>query len=275
MPPENGGRTLESSDVMSKRTMLLGVAGLLSAAALFAVAVLLFGHFGETEGKILGTTAVLAAYGVLALPATILLEQGRGRKLALALAACAALTGALVITSIWWEDGIPNALGRLTINLTILTLAGAQTAALVARARDSDPGSVRRLFRVSLALAAVIVGLVTIMVWARIESAPFGRLLGSFVILDLLTVALQPIFARARPVTPSFRLLVTLAGGELVPLTIEAPDLAAATAKAIRSLQHEGHAIALIQVGDGALQPPGNGDGAQTVLSGSTSASGV
>ena len=42
-----------------KRIMLLAVAGLLSASALLAIGILLVGHFGKTEGRILATTALL------------------------------------------------------------------------------------------------------------------------------------------------------------------------------------------------------------------------
>ena len=87
---------------MSRRAVLLGVAGLLSAAALFAIVILLVGHFGRTEGRILGTTGVLAAFGVVVLPATVLLEQGRARRLAAALVAFGAVTAALYIVTIWW-----------------------------------------------------------------------------------------------------------------------------------------------------------------------------
>lgn len=253
---------------MSKRTLLLGVAGLLSAAALFAIVILLVGHFGRTEARILGTTGVLAAFAVVALPATILLEQGRARRLAATLVAFGAVTAALYIISIWWTH-MPEAIGRATVNATVLTLATAQTAAVCARRRDGDPGSVRRLFVASIALAAVVLGMVTVLVWAHTESSGFGRVLGAVVILDLLTVALQPILARARPVTPMHRLVVTLTEGKIVVLDVEAPDLGAATAKAIRSLQSEGHGVALIQVGTGAHPGPDvHGDRRQTALSG-------
>lgn len=260
---------------MSKRTLLLGVAGLLSAAALFAIVILLVGHFGETEARILGTTGALAAFGVVALPATILLEQGRAQRLAAALVAFGAVTAALYIVTIWWAD-VPEAVGRATVNATFLTFATAQVAAVAARRRDGDPRSVRRLFAASVALAAVVLGMVTVLVWAHTESSGFGRVLGAVVILDLLTVALQPILARARPVTPVHRLVVTLADGRIVPLDVEAPDLGTAAAKAVRSLQREGHGVALIQVGDGPPPTPdAREDRRQTTLSGSTSASGV
>jgi hypothetical protein len=74
-----------------KRILLLAVAGLLSASALLAIGILLVGRFGETEGRILATTALLAGYGLVGLPSTILFDQGRSRRLAVGGLALAAL----------------------------------------------------------------------------------------------------------------------------------------------------------------------------------------
>ena len=84
-----------------KRILLLGVAGLLSATALLAIAILLVGHFGSTQGKILGSTALLAGYGLIALPAVVLLDQGRSRALGLATASLAAVGAAVALAAIW------------------------------------------------------------------------------------------------------------------------------------------------------------------------------
>ena len=59
--------------------LLFAVAVLVSAAAALAIAILLFGHFGQTEGRILATTAILAGYGLLTLPAAMLRDQHRRR----------------------------------------------------------------------------------------------------------------------------------------------------------------------------------------------------
>ena len=170
---------------------------------------------------------------------------------------------------------MPETLGRVTVNATVVTLATAQVAAISARRRDSDPRTVRRLFVASIALAAVALGMITVLIWAHTYSSGYGRVLGAVVILDLLTVALQPILARARPAIPVHRLVVTLTDGRIVPLEFEAPDLGAAIAKAVRSLQREGHGVALIQIGNGAPPTGAGDDRRQTALSGSTSSSGV
>ena len=57
----------------ARRLLLTAVAVSITATALLAIGVLLFGSFGETEGRILGSTMILAGYALLALPAGFLL----------------------------------------------------------------------------------------------------------------------------------------------------------------------------------------------------------
>jgi hypothetical protein len=70
--------------ITGKRFVLLAVADLLTAAAALAIGILLFGDFGSTEGRILATTALLAGYGLFALPAAVLRDQRRLAALTIA-----------------------------------------------------------------------------------------------------------------------------------------------------------------------------------------------
>src|SRR6478672_1386825 len=88
-PMKPGGA--DHVSITRKRALLLGVAGLLSASALFAIVILVVGRFGSVEGRILASTALLAAYGLVALPAVVLLDQDRSRTLARSAAALAAV----------------------------------------------------------------------------------------------------------------------------------------------------------------------------------------
>ena len=228
-----------------KRILLLGVAGLLSATALLAIAILLAGHFGSTQGKILGSTALLAAYGLVALPAVVLLDQGRSRTLGLATASLAAAGAAVALAGIWSGS---DTLGKSVGSVTAFALAGAQTSALTARRREEDPQVVRRLFAVSCGTALVAAVLFAVFVWSQPNGNLFPRLFGSLVVLDLLLVALQPILARARPAGSVHHLRVVLSSGEVVTVTIEGGDLAAAAAKAIRSVERGGGHVTGVEV---------------------------
>jgi hypothetical protein len=221
-----------------KRALLLAVAVLLSISALLAIAILLVGSFGSTEGRILGTTALLAGYGLLALPAIVLLDKERARQLALAGIAVTALAALLALVSIW-SDSTSDTLGRAVGSATVVALAFGQVCALTARRAIEDAVSVRRLFVASCATAAIAAGLAVTFIWANPHGSLAPRILGAVVVLDLLLVALQPVLARARPGTVVHRFEVVLASGERVEVKVPGGDLASAAARAIRSVERE------------------------------------
>ncbi|HEY6031559.1 MAG TPA: hypothetical protein VIU44_13395, partial [Gaiellaceae bacterium] len=68
--------------------------------------------------------------------------------------------------------------------------------------------------------------------------------------LDVLAVALQPILARAQTPPAPIRFSVLVDGGERVDVTVEAPDLAAAVAKAVRQLEREGRRVRGLEIAD-------------------------
>jgi hypothetical protein len=178
-----------------RRILLLVVAALLTASALLAIAILLAGRFGDTEQRIIATTMLLAGYGVLSLPAVVLLDQGRARELA---AGAVTLTGAgasLALVSVWGDSG--DTVGRSLGTATVFALAAAQAAALTARRSELDPLAVRLLFAISCGTAALAAGLASVLIWTQPEASIYPRLLGALVVLDLLLVALQPVLARA------------------------------------------------------------------------------
>jgi hypothetical protein len=229
--------------VTGRRILLLVVAGLLSASALLAIAILLVGRFGSTEGRILGTTALLAGYGIVALPAVMLLDQGRYRRLSLASATLAAVGAVLALALVW----TPSA-GETVGSVTLFAVMCAQASALAFRRQDRDPPVVRRLFALSCGTGGLIAVLGTATFWANPNDSLYPRLFGALVVLDLLLVALQPILARARPAGSLHHLRVVLSSGETVAVTIEGGDLATAAAKAIRSAERDGRTVTGLEV---------------------------
>lgn len=237
-----------------KRILLQVVAGLLSVSALLAITILLVGRFGETERRILVTTQLLAGYALIALPAAILLDRGRLRRLALTLVALAAAGMSLALASLWSGEP-PAPLGKAVGTVTVFALATAQAAALAARAREGDPRSVRRLFALSCGLAVVLPAIVTVVLWAELDSSGYARVLGALLVLDLLVVALQPILARTRRATTVHRLRIVVEPGETVVTDVEAVDLAAAAAEAIRTLEAAGRSVIRLDVAKAATEP--------------------
>lgn len=195
IPPPPTPAILPSGGVMTRRRLLLlGVAVLLCAAALLAIGILLVGHFGATERRVVATTLLLAGYGVLSLPGVVLLDQGRRRLPAEGAIALAAIAAALALVSVWgFSDS--DAVGRSVGTATILAVAAAQAAALLARQTERDPPMVRRLFAGSCVTATLAAGFAIAVLWTQASGGLYARLIGALVVLDLLLVALQPLTA--------------------------------------------------------------------------------
>ncbi len=239
-----------------RRALLLAVAALLTASALLAVAILLIGRFGTVEGRILGTTALLGGFGILALPAAMLLDQGRRPRLAGALlAACAA--GAALAVLLVWQDDPPVWLAKTMVTVTAVAVATAQTAALVARRGAFEPRLVERLFVTGTVLAAAATALFAYVIWTESGDGLLGRLLGALLVLDLLAAALQPILARARAAGVRVRLHITTASGSSEEVSAEGRDLAAAVAAGIRRSEGAGGRVVAVELLERAAVPPG------------------
>jgi peptidoglycan/LPS O-acetylase OafA/YrhL len=242
--------------VTRRRALLLAVAALLTASALLAVAILLIGTFGTLQARILGTTALLAGYGVLALPATVLFDQGRARGAAAGLVlACAAAAG--LALALVWQDEAPEWTGKSMMTANAVALAGAMIAALLGRRREVEPPLVHALFVASAALAAFAVALFSILMWSESENAGAFRILGVLVVLALLTAALQPILARARGAGVRVRMRISAGSGATQEVSADGRDMAAAVAVGIRRVEASGARITAVEVLERGEAPPG------------------
>ncbi len=230
--------------------MLSAVASVLTLTALLAIGILLFGRFGETEGRILGTTIFLAFFGLLSLPAAILLDQERHRRLAALLFALSVASLALATTGIWVGDP-PEALGKLTATMIAFGLAAAQTGALAARRREDDTRLLHLLFAGSTALAFVLAAVGSTALWAEVDSQLLLRMFGAAVVLDVLLVALQPVLALLRRPQRHYVLHLRLDEAGEVDVAVEASRLARAAARAIDDAEQAGAAVVAIEVVDG------------------------
>jgi hypothetical protein len=243
-----------------RRILLLAIAASLSVTAVLAIGTLLFGDFGAREGRILTTTALLAGYGLLALPAGFLLDQRRLPRLAATLLVLASAGFGIAIASVWMSEP-PAALPKSMGTVTAFAIASTQIAALAARHRDNDPAVVRRLYAASTATALVLAAMITAAAWAEIGNSGYYRILAAFAVLDVLLVALQPILALTRPVRIAFRLRILVEPNDLIEMTVEAADLASAAARGIGTVERGGRRVTGVERADEAS--PG-GDGGRT-----------
>lgn len=229
--------------VIRKRTILLVVAALLCAAALFALAVLLFGSFTRTEGRIIGTTALLGGYALVGYPAVALREHRRATLLAAATGVLAVLGAAAATTAVWWPGSVT---GRLAGTTLAVALAFAQFSLLHARRRDGDGRLIASLYASSIVTGSVLASMFVYLIWANPDSTAYARAVGSAAVLDALAVALQPVLGRLQPRSEHYRLCLELDDHETPVADIEAPDLAAAAATAIRDAERAGrHVVGL------------------------------
>jgi len=214
----------------------LGVAALLSLSALLAIGILVVGRFGSVEARILGSTALLAGFGLVALPAVMLLDKERARVLAYVAAALPAFAAALALV-VTWSRSDSEALGRSLGSATIVALAFAQLAAMTARRTERDDSLVRRLFALSCGTGLLGAGVGVALLWIGPDNQRAPRLFGALLVLDLLLVALQPLLARARAGNVLRRITVVDASGDQLEFEVAARDVASAAARAIRSAE--------------------------------------
>jgi hypothetical protein len=241
-----------ASPPTGRRVVLLAVAALLTVAAALAIGILLFGDFGSTEGRILATTALLAGYGLVCLPAAMLRDRGQAAVLAAGVVVFALAAAALAIAAVWSLEG--DTVGKAIGSLNAWLVAFVQPAALSLRSRERDPRVARRLFLASCVLVVVLAIMFTTLLWADIDSERYGRVFGALVVLDVLFVALQPVTARAGARVATYRLRVVSSVGS-VDLALEAPDLAAAASKAIRTVERDGLRILSVEFTDASAEP--------------------
>jgi MFS family permease len=235
----------------TRRLLLSAVASVLTLTALLAIGILLFGRFGETEGRILGTTIFLALFGLLSLPAAILLDQGRLPGLAVLISGLSVAGFALATAGVWIGDP-PEAFGKLTATVIAFGLAAAQTGALAARRREDDTRLLPLLFAGSTALAFVLAALGSTAMWAEIDSELFLRAFGAAVVLDVLLVALQPVLSLLRRPQRLYVLHLRLDEAGEVDVTVEASRLSRAAAQVIDDAEHAGAAVVAVEVVGGA-----------------------
>ena len=188
----------------TRRALLLGLAALLSALALLAIAILLVGHFRETERRIFATTVLLAAFALLASPAAVLLERHRLPALAAANLLAVAIAATLMLVSVWTRNP-SDTFGKAIGTATLCALAVAQAAALCARRSSADPPVVPRLLPAAIGTGTVAATASIVLIWSQPDNGAWGRAVAALVVLDVLLVALQPLLARITPAASARR----------------------------------------------------------------------
>ena len=195
-----------------RRIFLLGAATLASVAALVAIAAVLNGDFGDTEGKIFATLAATFVAGSTAIAGVALLARGVSRPLGLAGLVLA--TGGYVLWAeqIWAQHDSDGYWKLLTI---VLAWTLAVLVATTSRLMSNAPRVVHTLYPATAAVAALAALTITVMVLRG--DGDGWQLFAVLLILAILGEILTPILDRyaAAADTPGERLLGTIGGASV------------------------------------------------------------
>jgi len=230
-----------------KRVLVFVTITSLAATAALAIGVLLLGDFRDTEARVLLTTLAISFSGLLALPAAVLLEQGRSTTLAGATIALTAALFAAFEYMLWLADDSESG-WKIVGTLAAAAVASTQISAQTTRLRAGDRQSVRAVFYSAVSLVVLITVMVVAAIWEEIDDSGYYRTLAALAVLNVFLFVVQPLLRRLGPTADgAFRVrLATEPGGD-EELQLTGRDFADAVARAIRKLEREGRRVTSLE----------------------------
>jgi hypothetical protein len=201
--------------VSLRRIFLLGAATLVCIAALVAIAAVVNGDFGDTEGKIFATLATAFVAGSVAIAGIACLERSVSRPFAVAGIALA-LLGFILWTDQIWQGHDSSRYWKLLG--VILTWALVALLVTTTRLLTRSPRLLRTLYPGTVAAATAAGATVSVMVVRR--NGGGWQLFAVLLILALVGETLTPILERfmATPASgvPAERVLGEIGGAVVV-----------------------------------------------------------
>jgi MFS family permease len=198
----------------------------LCLTAALAIGTLLFADFDDRAGRILLTTTFLSVASLLALPAGVLLDQGRGRLLGWATIALSAAGFVAAMVAVWAAEDDDRA-WKVALTIGLAAVVGAQASASSVRRRPTDGGWLKGLYVGGILLSLLLAALIAFAAWEEVEdNAGFYRFLGATAVAAVLATLLQPLARRLEgPPARARRLVLELdrePSDEAVAAAIEA-----------------------------------------------------
>ena len=178
-----------------RRLFLWTLIASLCVTAAVAIGTLLFAEFDDNATRILLTTTFLSVASLLALPAGILLDQGRATTLAWTVIVASAAAFVVAMVAVWAAEDT-DWVWKLALTLGLAAVAGSQAAASTARRRPEDGARLVWLYAVAIFLSVLLVTLIGVAAWKEIDSSGYYRFLGATSIAAVLATLLQPIVRR-------------------------------------------------------------------------------
>ena len=181
---------------MKVRFLVILVLGSLTFTALVAVAVLIFGEFDETAARVLGTSASVAGYSLLAMAGAIAFrrESPAGLRVAGGVGLVCTLVGFVIVLLMIWVKDLQDV--NLAKTGGIAAVTAVALALVVLLARIPLPRSQRWLYASTVILILVLTFMIDVPVIAlEYESDSLGRTMGVISVLAALGILSLPIVA--------------------------------------------------------------------------------
>jgi len=177
---------------MSFRSLFIKLlVGSLVIGSAISIFIFLFGEFGDTESKILGSIASLGFFSLLGLCSSIIYEGGKGRRLSEIGMITAAAAFALSMVAIWDMFDM-DYLGKPMIIAIVIAVAIAHAALLLRLNPQND--LVQKIRRATLVCVAILATLIILgVVFEFFDTNGYWRVIGVVAILDVLGTILVPI----------------------------------------------------------------------------------
>ena len=177
------------------RVALIALLGALAMNALIGIIIVLKGDFGDTEGKLLGTTFGLALFTVLAIPSTVQLGRGRFYALAGFGISVSVIAFILAVSAIWSDGAFEDVfLTKLMVTFGVMAFASNHAALLLLASATPKVIKVTLIATITM-LVVIAVALIT-SVWLEDLPKEIARPLTVFAILDVLGSMAVPMLSK-------------------------------------------------------------------------------
>lgn len=177
-----------------RRFFVIGLISALSVSALIAVVIFAVGNFGETEFRILGTTASVAGFSLVGLCCSLIGERPPFQMFGTIGILLAAVSIILVEIMIWSEVS-SRGFYNMTAATNVLAI-GMAHAALVLLAYGPRP-KLNLVIIGTVVLIAILASMILYLIFSqKFPGESFLRILGSVAILDALGTVVTPLLKK-------------------------------------------------------------------------------
>lgn len=176
-----------------KKAFLIALIGALSISALMGVFIMLFGRFGEIEGKILVTTLNVGFFSIMGLVSFSLFKQKFISQLGVFFAIFFFLWSVLLT---WEVTKLINDSVKMSLSLIVVVGALFHSSLMLLTKPDKKPVQIALYSTIALTVIISLMLLYLILIEFHIDREMFFRVLGAFAILDAFGTILTPILKK-------------------------------------------------------------------------------